>query len=57
MAQRCDSKCGYCATAWFKWLKAREANMRRAPTGGVSFADAAASSIKPEDLAGVRRVI
>jgi hypothetical protein len=43
----CDQTCGWCARDWFKWLKAREANMRRTLPDGSNFANAAATSNVP----------
>jgi len=46
--QVCDSTCFHCATNWFRWLKAREAQMKRVlPGHKVSFSDAARTSNIP----------
>jgi pyruvate-formate lyase-activating enzyme len=47
--QHCNSLCSYCANVWFRWLKSREAQMRRPMRGEMAFADAAATSIKPSE--------
>ena len=46
--QNCDETCYWCATDWWRWLRAREAQMRRPREGEtVPFSTAMATSIRP----------
>jgi len=50
---QCHAECPFCARAFWAWFKARIASMSRTrPGDGQSFAQAAATSIKPADPLG-----
>lgn len=42
----CHPDCPWCAREWWAWLRGRMASMGRL-VDGVSFAEAAASSVRP----------
>ncbi len=47
--QHCDSKCSFCATEFWNWVKSREAQMRvprKSKGEKTPFSEAAASSVK-----------
>jgi hypothetical protein len=46
--QTCDQTCSHCARDWFRWLKAREGQMRKLLKGATtSWSEAAATSVRP----------
>lgn len=46
--QHCDQRCSFCAQAFWRWVKSREAQMKVPKKGEtVSFAEAARTSVKP----------
>lgn len=51
--QSCDSTCSWCARHYWRWLVGRVHAMARPEgrSGGGTFADAAATSVKPETQA------
>lgn len=44
----CHPDCPWCARQFWLWLKHHMANMSRRVGGATSFAEAAATSIRPE---------
>jgi len=47
--QNCDQTCVHCARYFWKWLKAREAQMSKPLKGQTTtWSEAAATSVRPE---------
>jgi hypothetical protein len=55
--QHCDQTCSHCARDWFRWLKAREGQMRKPLKGAkTTWSEAAATSVRPVSPAVGARV-
>lgn len=55
--QHCDATCSWCARHFFAWLRDRMFSAQRdgGRSGGGSFADAAATSVRPNGAVGLSR--
>lgn len=57
--QHCDEHCGFCAREFWTWVKMRMKSAEREAgrSGDGSFADAAATSVRPPDSSRTRDLV